>query len=774
MSRKSTGFTINQNQFGFVMSMLDQYVNPFAAVLREYTSNACDAVNGMPNGYVKIILPDVNDANPELIIQDNGIGMSEDFILNTLNSYATSTKRNDGESIGEKGIGSKSAFSLTPVFTIESIKDGVRTVAVNNKNTGTLETETFTTNEPNGTKVIIPVKQSDAQEIIDNANGTLNGFDSSVVHVFSADGTEHNGINWIDRMPNLIPITDSFILNPNSNGNEWKVIQGGVIYDLPYDLLLKASSNLHEDYIYKRSWKGIMSETFGFTSSYYSLPKKYIMIVPPNSFNMNPSRENIIINDHNRDVIIDFMKAVYSTFRDDADSPDFNYNAVDFENDVIGRIQSITSNPMYNELTWKQAYDLYKSINYMFPCLNNESLKIGDHDFHPQMRITPNKETAVFRNRNMNNPRSTYVRNTELTGTYAGLPTVNKHDMLFLTGIPADTDVNKIIRQRNVFMDEKGIERTDVGYIIISNGNPIESLDYWDAKRPHLKEIKWDDYNAVMEARKARLKAERASKPREHVNGKVTYLYSSYHKSYRKTTCSFDGLLNERERSTGTIIIKMEKDEFNSMTTEKFNDMSLKIGIAVNGTYNAANLIIVRIDGSKALQERIKTECNDINDYDYHANANKLIVKYCNELIQYDEIRIKRELLNDYQLSKYSLSDGTIFTKLNEYKDDIESMETQQMIKSLADATDDILSNTDADDESANITRKIMKLISIGGEPHYDDSLESRVKETVESIRRYENKYQMMQLVDINSIRYNNDKMNTIINYMNLMDSMNA
>ena len=556
MSKKSTGFTINQNQFGFVMSMLDQYVNPFAAVLREYTSNACDAVNGMPNGYVKIILPDVNDANPELIIQDNGIGMSEDFILNTLNSYATSTKRNDGESIGEKGIGSKSAFSLTSVFTIESIKDGVRTVAVNNKNTGTLETETFTTNEQNGTKVIIPVKQSDAQEIIDNANDTLNGFDSSVVHVFNADGTEHNGINWIDRIPNLIPITDSFILNPNSNRDEWKVIQGGVIYDLPSDLLLKASSNLYEDYIYKRSWKGIMSETFGFRSSYYSLPRKYIMIVPPNSFNMNPSRENIIINDHNRDVIIDFMKTVYSTFRNDADSPDFNYDAVDFENAVIDRIQSVTSNPAYNELTWKQAYDLYKSINYTFPCLNNESLKIGDHDFHPQMRITPNKETAVFMNRNMNNPRSTYVRKTARIGTYDGLPTVNKHDMLFLTGMPADTDVNKIIRQRNMFMDEKGIERTDVGYIIISNGNPIESLDYWDAKRPHLKEIKWDDYNAVMESRKARLKAERASKPREHVSGKVTYLYS-YYGGYRKTTCAFDELLNER--SVGTIVIKMEK-----------------------------------------------------------------------------------------------------------------------------------------------------------------------------------------------------------------------
>lgn len=772
MSKKSTGFTINQNQFGFVMSMLDQYVNPFAAVLREYTSNACDAVNGMPNGYVKIILPDVNAANPELIIQDNGIGMSEDFILHTLNSYATSTKRNDGESIGEKGIGSKSAFSLTSVFTIESIKDGVRTVAVNNKNTGTLETETFATNEPNGTKVIIPVKQSDAQEIIDNANGTLNGFDSSVVHVFNADGAEYNGINWIDRIPNLIPITDSFVLNPNSSGDEWKVIQGGVIYDLPPALLAKASSNLYDDYIYKRSWKGIMSETFGFRSSYYSLPKKYIMIVPPNSFNMNPSRESIIINEHNRDVIIDFMKAVYSTFRNDADSPDFNYNAVDFENDVIDRINSITSNPVYNELTWKQAYDLYKSINHTFPCLNNESLKIGDHDFHPQMRITPNKETAVFMNKNMNNPRSTYVRKTALAGTYDGLPIVNKHDMLFLTGMPADTDANKIIRQRNVFMDEKGIERTDIGYIIISNGNPIESLDYWDAKRPHLKEIKWNDYNAVMEARKARLKAERASKPRENVNGKVTYLYPHY-KGYRKTTCAFDELLNER--STGTIVIRMEKDEFNSMTTEKYNDMSLKIGIAVNGTdNNTANLIIVRIDGSKALQERIKTEYNELNDYDYHANANKLIVKYSNELIQYDEIRIKRQLLSDYQLSRRSFSDGTIFTKFNEYLDDIESMETQRMIKSLADATDDILSNTDANIESASITRKIMKLIRIGGEPHYDDSLESRVKETVESIRRYESKYQMMQLVDINNIRYDDDKMNAIINYINLIDSMNA
>ena len=219
----------------------------------------------------------------------------------------------------------------------------------------------------------------------------------------------------------------------------------------------------------------------------------------------------------------------------------------------------------------------------------------------------------------------------------------------------------------------------------------------------------------------------------------------------------------------------MEKDEFNSMTTEKFNDTSLKIGIAVNGTDNdPSNLIIVRIDGSKALQERIKTECNDLNDYDYHVNANKLIMKYSNELIQYDEIRIKRELLNDYTLSTYSFNIGTIFTKLNDYKNDIESVETQHMIKSLADATDDILSNTDANHESANITRKIMKLISIGGKPYYDDSLEYRVKETVESIRRYENKYQMMQLVDINGIRHNDDKMNAIINYINLMDSMNA
>ncbi len=130
-------------------------------VLREYPSNGLDShVLAGQDRPVELTLPSA--LNPNFIVRDFGVGMSKDDLNNIYSRYGASTKRDSNTQIGGFGLGAKSALTISPQFTVISVKDGEKNVVLVSKGedgVGALNfIATMPTDEPNGVEVTIPIK----------------------------------------------------------------------------------------------------------------------------------------------------------------------------------------------------------------------------------------------------------------------------------------------------------------------------------------------------------------------------------------------------------------------------------------------------------------------------------------------------------------------------------------------------------------------------------------------------------------------------------------
>lgn len=158
-------FTVDQEHAKWVMRVLaDTYSDRELAVVREYSTNAFDAhVQAGQARPIEVTLP--STFNPYFTVRDFGIGMSLDDLLNTYTKFGKSTGRDSNDINGMLGIGSKSGVAYTTGFTVESVKDGLKHVAVISRKpdwTITLKVvATSKTDEHNGVTIKIPVHNPD-------------------------------------------------------------------------------------------------------------------------------------------------------------------------------------------------------------------------------------------------------------------------------------------------------------------------------------------------------------------------------------------------------------------------------------------------------------------------------------------------------------------------------------------------------------------------------------------------------------------------------------
>ena len=138
-------------------SLIKSYGDPVEAAFRETLSNAVDAtVEAGVNTPVEIHMPNYMD--PYLVIKDHGIGMSPETVDYIYRSFGKSTKVDNFSVIGAKGLGSKAPLAIADSFTLETVKDGMKTIAsVEQSSTGGGLSILFqgATDEANGTIVSI-------------------------------------------------------------------------------------------------------------------------------------------------------------------------------------------------------------------------------------------------------------------------------------------------------------------------------------------------------------------------------------------------------------------------------------------------------------------------------------------------------------------------------------------------------------------------------------------------------------------------------------------
>lgn len=148
------------------------YSNPIQSLVQEIVCNARDAHRevGAQNVPVEVGLP--NHLKEEFYVRDFGPGITPDRMCNIFIQYGASTKRDSNEQTGGYGIGAKSPFAYSDSFTIETVTNEtgswtkrIYAAFIDETHVGKLTLlETAPTDEPRGTKIIVPCKRFDERK----------------------------------------------------------------------------------------------------------------------------------------------------------------------------------------------------------------------------------------------------------------------------------------------------------------------------------------------------------------------------------------------------------------------------------------------------------------------------------------------------------------------------------------------------------------------------------------------------------------------------------
>lgn len=162
-----TTFTIRASRKAFEILSSGLYSHKIQAIVRELGTNAADAhIAAGHDKPFQVTLPTTLYAFFE--VKDFGTGLSEADVLTLYTTYFESNKTNSNQYTGCLGLGSKSPFSYTDSFTVESRYEGVKT-----SYTAYLDAQSFPsisvlgrkdTDEPNGLTVRIPVERDNFDE----------------------------------------------------------------------------------------------------------------------------------------------------------------------------------------------------------------------------------------------------------------------------------------------------------------------------------------------------------------------------------------------------------------------------------------------------------------------------------------------------------------------------------------------------------------------------------------------------------------------------------
>lgn len=160
---KSKEFTIKASPIAFDILSSRLYANPVLAIVRELLTNAYDShkAAGKEDVPIKVTLPSYMETN--FIIRDYGLGLSEEDITQMYTTFFDSTKSNSNDFTGCFGLGSKTPFSYTSSFSVNSYFNGIKYKFIAVKKDGypsIIKVSEEETSEPNGLEISIPTDKT--------------------------------------------------------------------------------------------------------------------------------------------------------------------------------------------------------------------------------------------------------------------------------------------------------------------------------------------------------------------------------------------------------------------------------------------------------------------------------------------------------------------------------------------------------------------------------------------------------------------------------------
>lgn len=294
--------TVSQDGAAHIMSLLtDLYSDPNLAVLREYSSNAIDShkevLGKMPQGAiirpVEITLPSSLSSN--FIVQDWGTGMSTDDIRDIYSSYGKSTKQRDFNQIGAFGLGCKSALTLTQQFTINSVKNGQKTVAIISRGedgVGEVNIVSSTdTTEPNGVKVTIPIPR--VSDFLGKVHNFFYTWEPGTVLVDGKQPSSMVSDGFVESQSGMFMYAFNDTIKNYDVSRGFNVILGGISYPVSFNDVWGWGYNNDSD----------AARATASTGSFY-------VEIPIGSVDLTPSREGLRYSQRTTKFLKEIMKTV--------------------------------------------------------------------------------------------------------------------------------------------------------------------------------------------------------------------------------------------------------------------------------------------------------------------------------------------------------------------------------------------------------------------------------------------------------------------------------
>lgn len=288
-----------------IRTMLEQsrdgfYSNKELAPVREYSTNARDAhiQSGIGSRPIEFTLP--TQLAPELKIRDFGAGLTIDELTDVYFKYWKSTKRLTNDFNGCLGIGAKSAFAYSPVYTVTSWCKGMKIVATGQKDgyADVIYHQANTAGEPDGIEVAIPVLQKDIAKFVTEAMDFFKYWDIRPVFVNADEDALKEAFAGMDTPPFLSG--DGWAVRPSGYGKgDSKAVMGFVPYSIDWKQVrnsLPPEVNAQIGGIFD-----FLEENL--TTLYFA----------NGTLSFTPNRESLQYNDVTLNAIVEKLKLIYSS-----------------------------------------------------------------------------------------------------------------------------------------------------------------------------------------------------------------------------------------------------------------------------------------------------------------------------------------------------------------------------------------------------------------------------------------------------------------------------
>lgn len=288
------------------------YTNPLRTMIQEIISNARDAniEAGTPDVAVQVFTPD-GECN-DLVISDNGIGITPQRMNEVYVNYGSSSKRNSDVETGGFGLGAKSPFAYTDMYNIETVSvesDGVKRkrlycAFIDETQNGDLNCVTVDdSSEPTGTKVRIPIQPEDFGKLKDHIRGICKYW--SVVPVVNGEA-----IRPFNK-ESILKETDEYYLFKNNyygSSKSTAVLVDGIPYDVNTTRMLSGESRetICDKYNIPESSYNTICKIYKADSGFRACLKLKNFDVE-----LSPSREDLIYSEKTKKRLFEFFLKIY-------------------------------------------------------------------------------------------------------------------------------------------------------------------------------------------------------------------------------------------------------------------------------------------------------------------------------------------------------------------------------------------------------------------------------------------------------------------------------